>query len=163
MKSIRYSKAAIVLHWSSAILLFASALLAKQKEMPMLPLNLHTILGGVLLIVMIMRLITKLKAIRHGNAHQPEVTFYLLLYLFVFFVLGMGVWIAYQRNLLGYILDPNSAIGRGSFKLLADIHKLGWKVSLGWVTLHVSLVIYRHFFKKEPILNRMWFEKNIQK
>ena len=157
MKPIRYSKAFIVLHWSSAILLFSSALLAKQKEMPMLPLNLHTILGGILLIVMMMRLIEKLKAVRFANSHRLEMLFYLLPYLFVFFVLGMGVWIAYQRNLLGYILDPNSAIGRGSFKLLADIHKFGWQVSLGWVVLHVGIVIYRQFFRKESVLERMWF------
>lgn len=157
MKPIRYSKAFIVLHWSSAILLFSSALLAKQKEMPMLPLNLHTILGGILLIVMMMRLITKLEAVRLANFHRLEMVFYLLPYLFVFFVLGMGVWIAYQRNLLGYMLDPNSAIGRGSFKLLADFHKLGWQVSLGWVILHVGTVIYRDFFRKESVLERMWF------
>lgn len=143
MKSIRYSKAFIVLHWSSAILLFSSALLAKQKEMPMLPLNLHTILGGILLIVMMMRLIEKLKTVRFANSHRLEMFFYLLPYLFVFFVLGMGVWIAYQRNLLGYLIDPATAVGRGSFKLLADIHQFSWQMTLGWVFLHVGMVTFR--------------------
>ena len=157
MKSLRYSKLFIALHWSAAILLFSSALIAKQKEFPTLPLNLHTILGGILLIVMVMRLIAKIKMMQHGILHFSEFVFYLLLYLLAFFVLGMGVWIAYQRNLLGYILDPNSAIGRGSFKLLADIHKSGWQILFGWILLHVGMVIYRHFFKKESILERMWF------
>ena len=143
MKSIRYSKAFIVLHWSSAILLFSSALLAKQKEMSMLPLNLHTILGGILLIVMMMRLIEKLKTVRFANSHRLEMFFYLLPYLFVFFVLGMGVWIAYQRNLLGYLIDPATAVGRGSFKLLADIHQFSWQMTLGWVFLHVGMVTFR--------------------
>jgi len=143
MKPIRYSKAFIVLHWSSAILLFSSALLAKQKEMPMLPLNLHTILGGILLIVMMMRLIEKLKTVRFANSHRLEMFFYLLPYLFVFFVLGMGVWIAYQRNLLGYLIDPATAVGRGSFKLLADIHQFSWQMTLGWVFLHVGMVTFR--------------------
>ena len=143
MKPIRYSKAFIVLHWSSAILLFSSALLAKQKEMSMLPLNLHTILGGILLIVMMMRLIEKLKTVRFANSHRLEMFFYLLPYLFVFFVLGMGVWIAYQRNLLGYLIDPATAVGRGSFKLLADIHQFSWQMTLGWVFLHVGMVTFR--------------------
>ena len=143
MKPIRYSKSFIVLHWSSAILLFSSALLAKQKEMPMLPLNLHTILGGILLIVMMMRLIEKLKTVRFANSHRLEMFFYLLPYLFVFFVLGMGVWIAYQRNLLGYLIDPATAVGRGSFKLLADIHQFSWQMTLGWVFLHVGMVTFR--------------------
>jgi cytochrome b561 len=158
MKPLRYSKLFITLHWSAAILLFSSALIAKQKEFPRLPLNLHTILGSILLIVMVMRLIAKIKMMQHGILHFSEFLFYLLLYLLAFFVLGMGVWIAYQRNLLGYILDPNSAIGRGSFKLLADIHKSGWQILFGWILLHVSALLYRQFLKKEPVLKRMWFK-----
>ena len=159
MKPARYSKVFIILHWSAAILLFASAMLARQKEIHGLPLNLHTILGGFLLIVMVMRLIAKVNTLRHGISNYPEAIFYLLLYLFAFFVLGMGVWITYQRNLLGYLLDPNSAIGRGSFKLFADIHKVGWQILLGWVIVHIGMVLYRQFFKKEPVLERMLFHK----
>ncbi|MBK9781357.1 MAG: cytochrome b/b6 domain-containing protein [Anaerolineales bacterium] len=107
---------------------------------------------------MVMRLIAKIKMMQHGILHFSEFLFYLLLYLLAFFVLGMGVWIAYQRNLLGYILDPNSAIGRGSFKLLADIHKSGWQILFGWILLHVSALLYRQFLKKEPVLKRMWFK-----
>lgn len=131
--------------------------------MPMLPLNLHTILGGILLIVMVMRLTERLIALRHANSHRLEMFFYLSPYLFVFFVLGMGGWIAYQRNLLGYLVDPNSAFGRGGFKLLADIHKLGWQILLGWILLHIGIISYRQFLKKEAILERMWFTKNNQK
>ena len=129
----------------------------------MLPLNLHTILGGILLIIMMMRLIEKLKTVRFANSHRLEMFFYLLPYLFVFFVLGIGVWIAFQRNLLGYLLDPNSAFGRGGFKLLADIHKLGWQILLGWILLHIGIMSYRQFLKREAILERMWFTKNNQK
>lgn len=129
----------------------------------MLPLNLHTILGGILLIVMMMRLIEKLKTIRFANSHRLEMFFYLLPYLFVFFVLGIGAWIAFQRNLLGYLVDPNSAFGRGGFKLLADIHKLGWQILLGWIILHIGTVFYRQFLKKEAILGHMWFTKDNQK
>jgi len=85
------------------------------------------------------------------------------LYIGIFFVLITGGWIAYQRNLLGYLLDPNSAFGRGGFKLLADIHKLGWQILLGWIILHIGTVFYRQFLKKETILERMWFTKNSQK
>lgn len=159
MKPTHYSKPFIILHWSAAILLVTSAFLAKQKEIQGLPLNLHTILGGFLLIVMVIRLIAKVNALRHGISNFPETIFYLLLYLLAFFVLGMGVWIAYQRNLIGYLVDPNSAIGRGSFKLLSDIHKVGWQLLLGWIVLHVGMVFYRQFIKKESILERMLIQK----
>lgn len=159
MKPARYSKVFIILHWSAAILLFTSAVLAKQKEIQGLPLNLHTILGGFLLIIMVMRLIVKVNALWHGISSDPETFFYLFLYLLAFFVLGMGAWIAYQRNLLGYLLDPNSAIGRGSFKLLADIHKVGWQILLGWIIVHIGMVFHRQFFKKESVFEHMFFKK----
>lgn len=159
MKPTHYSKTFIILHWSAAIFLFTSAFLAKQKEIQGLPLNLHTILGGFLLIIMVMRLILKINALRHGIFNFPQAIFYLLLYLLAFFVLGMGVWIAYQRNLIGYLVDPNSAIGRGSFKLLTDIHKLGWQILFGWIVLHVGMMFYRQFIKKESVLERMLFQK----
>ena len=162
MNPFRHSKSSIILHWSAAIVFLASASFAKQKEMPNLPLNLHTILGGILLPIMLMRLIEKVRVLKHGISHPIVTYFYLSPYLLSFFVLGMGAWIAYQRNLPGYLFAPNSAVGRGGFKLLADIHKLGWQILLGWIVLHVGTVFYRQFLKKEPVLERMWFGKNNQ-
>ncbi len=163
MSPFRYSRTFVALHWATVILLFSSAVLAKQKELPALPLNLHTILGGFLLIVMLVRLASKIKALQYGFSNKIETAFYLTLYLLVFFVLGMGVQIAYQRNLLGYLLDPNSAIGRGSFKHLTDIHKLGWQILFGWIIMHIAVVGYRQFFKKEAVLHRMWFRRTQNK
>lgn len=157
MNSKRHPTSFVALHWLTFILLSISALLSKQKDMQGLPLNQHMILGGILVIVMIVRLISKIRTLHHGNRHRNEFVFYLLLYLFVFFMLGMGGWIAYQRNLLGYLLDPNTAIGRGSFKRLADIHKIGWQITLGWIILHVSMVTYRQLIRREPVFRRMWF------
>ena len=34
---------------------------------------------------------------------------------------------------------------------------------LGWILLHIGTVFYRQFFKKEAILEGMWFIKNNQK
>ena len=151
----------ILLHWITVLLIFPSAILAKQKELDGLPLNAHTIIGVVLAFTMVIRLI-----LYTGNPTKPFLIaniVYNLLYIGIFFVLITGGWIAYQRNLLGYLLDPNSAFGRGGFKLLADIHKLGWEILLGWILLHIGIMSYRQFLKKETILERMWFTKNNQK
>ena len=140
MKPARYSLTFIILHWLTVILLIISAILSKQKDMQGLPLNLHMILGCILVVVMSVRLVSKIRRGRSEKRNRNSDIFYLLLYLFVFFMLGMGGRIAYQRNLLGYLLDPNTAIGRGSFKRLADIHKIGWQITLGWIILHVRLL-----------------------
>ncbi|HNE05139.1 MAG TPA: cytochrome b/b6 domain-containing protein [Anaerolineales bacterium] len=151
----------ILLHWITVLLIFPSAILAKQKELDGLPLNAHTIIGVVLAVTMVIRLTFYIRNFTKKFLIANIV--YSLLYIGIFFVLITGVWIAYQRNLIGYLLDPNSAFGRGGFKLLADIHKLGWQILLGWIVLHIGIVSYRQFLKKEAILERMWFTKSNQK
>ncbi|HNO92880.1 MAG TPA: cytochrome b/b6 domain-containing protein [Anaerolineales bacterium] len=151
----------ILLHWITVLLIFPSAILAKQKELDGLPLNAHTIIGVVLAFTMVIRLTFYIRNFTKKFLIANIV--YSLLYIGIFFVLITGVWIAYQRNLIGYLLDPNSAFGRGNFKLLADIHKLGWQILLGWIILHIGTVSYRQFLKKEAILERMWFTKSNQK
>lgn len=157
MKPVRYSPSFIALHWLTVVLLSISALLSKQKDMHGLPLNLHMILGGVLVIVMIVRLVSRVRNILPGSGNRISAVYFPFLYLLVFFMLGMGGWIAYQRNLLGYLLDPNIAIGRGSFKRLANIHKISWQLTLGWIILHIGMVTYRQFVRREPVFRRMWF------
>jgi cytochrome b561 len=148
MNKKRYHPAVVILHWLTVFLLFASALLSKQKDMPGLPLNLHMILGAVLLIVMIARVLLRFTHSTPASKNKLAVSIELVLYLSTFFVLGMGAWIAYQRNLLRYLLDPNSAIGRGGFRQLGELHKTGWFILLGLATAHVGITIYEQFNQK---------------
>lgn len=119
--------------------------------MPGLPLNLHMILGAVLSIVMIARVILRFTHSTPASENKLAVSIQLALYLSIFFVLGMGAWIAYQRNLLGYLLNPNSAIGRGGFRQLGELHKTGWFILLGLATAHVGITIYEQFNQKANI------------
>lgn len=139
------------LHWLTVILLIFSALLSKQTDMAGLPLNLHMIIGFPLVIVMIVRVAVRVTRPSKTPEHLLLRFVYTGLYISVFCIIGMGGWIAYQRNLMGYLLNPNSAVGRGSFKLLADVHKLSWQILCGWVSLHVGVLIRRFFFRKEAI------------
>lgn len=157
MKLKKYHPAFILLHWVFAIVLFTSAAISKQKEMSGLPLNLHAILGGVLLILLFTRLLFRFRKLTHIRLDQPASFFYPSLYLLLSVMLGMGGWVAYRRNLLGYLIDPNTAIGRGGFKTLANIHKLTWQFALGWIALHLGGVLYSQFILKKPVLARMWF------
>ena len=144
----QHHPAAVTLHWLTVLLLLASALLAKQKDMPGLPLNLHMIIGVVLVGVMIARVILRFAYSSLVSKNKLAVFIQLALYLSVFYILGMGAWIAHQRNLLGYLLDPNSAIGRGGFRQLGELHKMGWFILLGLATAHVGIMCYEQFNHK---------------
>ena len=148
MNTKRYHPAVVTLHWLTVFLLFASALLSKQKDMPRLPLNLHMIIGLALVVVMIARVILRFAYSSLISKNKLAVFIQLALYLSVFYILGMGAWIAHQRNLLGYLLDPNSAIGRGGFRQLEELHKMGWFILLGLATAHVGITIYEQFNQK---------------
>lgn len=144
----QHSSLQVHLHWLTVVLLILSALLSKQKDMPGLPLNLHMILGAVLVVVMIARMVLRFAHSPSASENKLAVSIQLALYLSIFFVLGMGIWIAYQRNLLGYLLDPNSAIGRGGFRQLGELHKTGWFILLGLATAHIGITIYEQFNQK---------------
>ncbi len=131
------------LHWMTVILLAASAIFARQKEIDGLPLNTHMIVGFALTFVMVIRFAAHFASPNYNETNLVDRVLYAGLYIAVFFVLGMGAWVAYQRNLLGYLLDPVTAIGRGSFKLLADIHRFAWQLTFGWVLLHVGRIVFR--------------------
>ncbi len=143
----------ILLHWAAVPLVLLSATLAKQKELDGLPLNSHMVIGSALAFITIIRLMFHIK-----NFTKTTLTaniFYSILYAGIFFILATGCLIAQKRNLFGYLFNPNSAIGKGSFKLLADIHKTGWQILLGLVIVHVGMVFYSLFFKKSRILKHM--------
>lgn len=148
MSTKRYPRSIVILHWLTVILLFASALLAKQKDMPGLPLNWHMIIGMLLAVVILVRVILRFRHLTSASQNKFAFFIQLALYLSVFFILGMGAWIAHQRNLLGYLLDPNSAIGRGGFRQLGELHKMGWFILLGLLVAHVVITIYELFNQK---------------
>lgn len=111
-----------------------------------LPLNFHTILGAVLVLVMVARVIVRISAPVSSTLISKLI--FTALYAAVFFILGMGGWIAYQRNLPGHLIHPASAIGRGGFHQLGEIHKMGWNILIGLVVLHVGVTFYEQFSRK---------------
>jgi cytochrome b561 len=151
MKGIPLFK--FVLHWITVGLLILSALLAKQKDMPGLPLNWHMIVGAVLLIVVIIRIILRFTHPIPSSENKLTVFVQLALYLSILFILGIGARIAYQRNLLGYLLNPNSAIGRGGFRSFGELHKTAWFILLGLTVIHIGIMLYEHYIPKKDSLS----------
>ncbi|MCB0118745.1 MAG: cytochrome b/b6 domain-containing protein [Anaerolineales bacterium] len=158
----RYNPALVTLHWLTVILLFGAGMLSEGGGRS--PINIHMILGSLLLIVMIARLIVRFTSPRPaplsaGNAFFNKIgeLTHLGLYLLAFFILGMGGLIAYNRNLFGYLLDNTASVTRAG--ALGIVHHLGWFLIIMLVFLHVGAALYHQFILKDNILSRMWYGK----
>jgi cytochrome b561 len=161
--SKRYNPAMVTLHWLTVILMLGAGFLAEDDGGGS-PINIHIILGSLLLVVLLVRVVVRLTT-KHpewadtGNKFLNQLggLVHLGLYLAAFFILGMGALIAYNRNLFAYVLGTGSAGGRVGF--LGPIHHLGWILAMGLILLHVGAAFYHQFILKDNLLSRMWYGK----
>lgn len=122
------------------------------------------ILGASLLLVMIVRVIVRLATKRPTWAETGSrflnklgELVHLGLYLGVFFILGVGALIAYNRNLFAYLMDASASVSKAGF--IGNIHHLGWILVMGLILLHVGAAFYHQFIIKDNLLARMWYGK----
>jgi cytochrome b561 len=158
----RYHPIMVVLHWLTVVLILGAGLLADAGSSP---IDIHMILGSLLLVTIIIRLILRYTLQRPAWANTGNQFFNKLgewvhigLYFFAFYILIFGGIIAYQRNLFGYALG-NGAVTHYKFALLGPLHQLGWLAVMGLFLLHIGGAVYHQFVIKDNLLNRMWFGK----
>ena len=158
----RYRPILVTLHWLTLVFLLGAGFLAEDEGNS--PINIHMILGVILLVILVARLVVRFSTPRPawldtGNSLfniVGELT-HLGLYLAVFFILGLGGLIAYNRNLFAYLFDPAVQVVRGGF--ITKIHHLGWLLVLALIVLHVGAAFYHQFILKDKIFSRMWYGK----
>ncbi|MBK6793146.1 MAG: cytochrome b/b6 domain-containing protein [Anaerolineales bacterium] len=158
----RYNPILVTLHWLTLIVMFGAGLLSEAGGDS--PINFHMIFGVILLVIMIVRLITRFTTARPapldaGNAFFNKVgeLTHIGLYGIAFFILGMGGLIAYNRNLFAYMMDSTAQVSRAGF--VGAIHHLGWLLAMALIFLHVGAALYHQFILKDNILSRMWYGK----
>ena len=159
----RYNPILVTLHWLTVIFMLGAGFLA-EDEGGRSPINIHMILGALLLVVLLLRIIVRFTTKRPAWADTGnpllnklgELTHYGL-YLAAFFILGMGAMIAYNRNMFAYIMGTGSVGGRVG--ALGAIHHLGWILAMGLILLHVGAALYHQFFIKDNLFARMWYGK----
>lgn len=161
--SKRYHPVMVVLHWLTVILLLGAGFLSDGERGGSSPIDIHMVLGALLLLVMIVRLILRFTLQRPawastGNQFLNKVgeLVHLGLYFFAFLILGFGGLIAAQRNLFAYVLGTGSALrGRGGF-FFGAFHQFGWLAIVLLLFLHVGAAFYHQFILKDNLLDRMW-------
>jgi cytochrome b561 len=159
----RYNPVLVTLHWLTVILMFGAGFLS-EDEGGRSPINIHMILGALLLVTLLIRIVVRFTTKRPDWADTGNPLLNKLgelvhygLYLAAFFILGMGALIAYNRNLFAYVLGTGSAVGRAG--ALGAIHHLGWILAMGLILLHVGAALYHQFLLKDNLFARMWYGK----
>jgi cytochrome b561 len=122
------------------------------------------VFGALLLVVMLVRLITRFTVKRPfpadaGNPILNKVgeVVHVALYVAAFYILILGGLIASQRNLIGYVFG-NGSVERISGDL-RSFHGLGWFVTTLLVLLHIGGALYHQVIRKDNLISRMWFGK----
>lgn len=159
----RYNPIQVTLHWLTVILLLGAGLLSDGEGNS--PINIHMVFGALLLAVMVIRLILRFTIKRPEWADTGNKFFNLLgelvhygLYAIVFFILGMGALIAYNRNLFAYLMGTGTVTRAAGF--LGAIHHLGWFLAVLLVLGHVGAALYHQVILKDNLMSRMWFGKS---
>jgi cytochrome b561 len=159
----RYNSAVVVLHWLTVPILLGAGLLSEDEGGGSSPIDIHMILGAVLLVMMVIRLILRFAVRRPLWASTGNQTLdklgelvHIGLYFFTFLILVFGAAIAVQRNLIGYVMGAGSVV-HGRLGFLGAIHHFGWIVLIILLTLHIGAALYHQFIIKDNLLKRMWF------
>lgn len=159
----RYHPLLVSLHWLTVIFMLGAGFLA-EDEGGRSPINIHMILGAILLVLMLTRLVVRFTTKHPARLDSGNAFFNLIadlthlgLYLLAFFILGLGALIAFNRNLIAYVFDHSVHLTRvGGITI---IHHLGWILILGLLLLHVGAAFYHQFILKDNIFSRMWYGK----
>jgi cytochrome b561 len=172
----RYHPVLIVLHWLSALLVFATFLLGVFVLVPtpntqekVVPLAAHMALGMGILVITVIRFMVRratlkpLRKIKNPLAQKKPVIVTMaepvqyLLYLFSFLMALTGAGLALQAGVLtrsGIVLPENFY----NFPL-RTVHGTLSTVLFVLVMLHLLTWIYYQFIKGENALAWIWFKK----
>jgi cytochrome b561 len=170
----RYHPVHVTLHWLIAIVVIGAITYAMNavggtpNDSPDKAgiLLRHAIIGGILLVLMIARLITRFTLPRPapattGNKFLDFVAkaVHFLLYFVVIGMLISGMGIAAQANL--------PAVFRGEIPVPENFfvflprqgHGLLFSILFLLILLHVGAAFFHQFIKKDNLLSRMWYGK----
>jgi len=159
----RYHPLLVTLHWLTLILLFAANAFS-EGEGRRSTIDIHMILGVVLLVVIVTRLIVRLTTKRPAWADTGNKYLNMLgefvhwaMYLVIFLILGMGGYMAFSRNLIGSLLGSGAVLRAP--RIISAVHHLSWFLIVLLLFAHIAGALYHQFIIKDNLLSRMWFGK----
>jgi cytochrome b561 len=170
----RYHPLQVSFHWLVLILVFIAFILGKYMSgLPndagkIAPLGAHMILGGITLVVIIARFITRLRlpkpdSATTGNAFLDQIgkLVHYALYVFVFLMTISGMALSLQSGLMPIVF------GSSGVALPVDFFAFTSRMLHGFIApalvlliiLHAGAALYHQFILKDNLLARMWYGK----
>jgi cytochrome b561 len=175
MKLQRYNPLQVTLHWASAVLVLFSLVFGTLvlKHLPndalkTTPLRVHVIVGGVIGLLIVIRVIVRLAAPQPERASTGSLFLDRLavfnhgaMYLGIIAMVSSGIAIAIQSGL------ADVAFGHPGAKLPADfwqypprlVHAVLAKFLIVLIGLHFTAALFHQFLRKDGLLSRMWFSR----
>ena len=166
----RYHPALVVLHWLLALAIIGNLVAGKlilenmANSDPAKPeiLRLHMASGLTILLLMVVRLVTRLRTAKPAVPHTGPLKFlsvanHWALYAFSFAMVITGLGTA-QLGGLFPILQGQPVELPTDFKAIQPFagHVLFSSVLLALIALHIAAVVW-HLVKRDNVLPRMWF------
>ena len=167
----QYATLPIALHWLSAgaiIALLISGNIASDAppSQKMGILAIHTIIGGTVGILTILRLLwwwfIDTKPDEPGEMTQLQLAaakwVHRLLYLLLLVMVISGIRILFLWDLFPVLFGENSLpLAPLENHPPRVIHGIVSKILIALTALHAIAGLYHHFFKRDTVLKRMWF------
>jgi cytochrome b561 len=170
----RYHPALVTLHWLIMLLVFGTLFMLGGAEEGeggasagvAQSINMHMIVGVVVLLLMAIRLLVRWRTERPewattGNAFLNKIgewTHYAL-YFFTFAITVTGIALAAQTNQLAGLFGGGGGRveGEGIRFGLGAFHGLSWSLLALLIFLHTAGALYHQFIVKDNLFARMWF------
>lgn len=169
---LRYHPVHVALHWLTGIMVMGAMVIGMiYLDSPNTPqkipyLQLHSVWGLILLLLFIVRIITRFALKRPAPATAGNVFLdqlakivHVLLYVGVLLMLLSGLGTSVQANLLT-VFQGQASLPE-DFKVFPPriTHGMTFSLLAILVILHVGAALYHQFIRKDNLLGRMWFGK----
>ena len=173
--STRFHPLQVTLHWLIVLLVFAAFIIGKSmSRLPnddtakIAPLAIHMSVGILTLVVMVIRVITRMKLSTPAYASTGNIfldkfgkTVHGLLYIVVMLIAISGMSLSLQAGLAPIVF------GRSGASLPADFYDFTARMLHGFaapalvllVLLHISGAFYHQLILRDNLLSRMWYKK----
>jgi len=130
-------------------------------------LKTHMIIGIGILVLMVLRFLTRLVTTQPAQLDAPatikklSALTHMGLYLLVFLMAGSGIVLALQTGLFDIVFNASGVALPESFKEFTPrlIHGAIAKLLALGIAVHIAAALYHQFILKDGIFSRIWFGK----
>lgn len=164
MSAFRYTGSQIAMHWTSALVILF-LLVTGSLVLADLPntvekignLRIHTILGGLAGILVVVRMILKKRSPKPDMPSDGKLAKagHIALNIVVLLLVISGVMLSLQSGAFDAIFG-NGALPEDFFNYIPrKIHGLLSRIAMGLIALHVLAALYHQLFLKDGLVARM--------